>query len=59
MNPTGVGGFSKGQSGNPGGRRKKTGEDIEIQQLARQHGATAIDALVKKVRSSFRSDCPA
>jgi Family of unknown function (DUF5681) len=47
MNPTGVGGFSKGQSGNPGGRRKKTAEDIEIQQIARQHGATAIDALVK------------
>jgi Family of unknown function (DUF5681) len=47
MNPTGVGGFSKGQSGNPGGRRKKAAEDIEIQQLARQHGATAIDALVK------------
>jgi hypothetical protein len=44
MNPTGVGGFSKGHSGNPGGRRKKTAEDIEIQQLARQHGATAIDA---------------
>jgi hypothetical protein len=32
MNPTGVGGFSKGQSGNPGGRRKKTAEDIEVQQ---------------------------
>jgi hypothetical protein len=47
MNPTGVGGFSKGQSGNPGGRRKKTAEDIELQQIARQHGATAIDALVK------------
>jgi hypothetical protein len=28
MNPTGVGGSSKGQSGNPGGRRKKTAEDI-------------------------------
>jgi hypothetical protein len=40
MNPTSVGGFSKGQSGDPGGRRKKTAEDIEIQQLA-------IDALVK------------
>ena len=47
MNPTGVGGFSKGQSANPGGRRKKTAEDIEVQQIARQHGATAIDALVK------------
>jgi hypothetical protein len=47
MNPTGIGGFSKGQSGDPGGRRKKTAEDIEIQQFARQHGATAIDALVK------------
>jgi hypothetical protein len=47
MNATGIGGFSKGQSGNPGGRRKKTAEDIEIQQLARQHGPTAIDALAK------------
>jgi hypothetical protein len=47
MNLTGVGGFSKGQSGYPGGRRKKTPEDIEVQQIARQHGATAIDALVK------------
>ena len=47
MNPTGAGGFSKGQSGNPGGRRKKTAEDIQIQQLARQHGTTAINALVK------------
>jgi hypothetical protein len=28
------------------GERKRA-EDIEIQQLARQHGATAIDALVK------------
>ena len=58
--------FSKGQSGNPGGRRKKTAEDIEIQQLARQHGATAIDTLVKiatkgksESRSSCRGDCPA
>ena len=46
MNPTGVGGFSKGQSGQSRWR-KKTAEDIEIQQLARQHGATAIDALAK------------
>ena len=64
LNPTGVGGFSKGQSGNPGGRRKKAAEDIEIQQLARQHGATVIDALVKiaikgksRIRSRFRGHC--
>jgi hypothetical protein len=47
MNPTGVGGFSKGQSGNPGGRRKKTAEDIEVQQNRPPARATAIDALVK------------
>ena len=66
MNPTGVGGFSKGQSGNPGGRRKKTAEDIEIPAARPPHGATAIDALVKitikgksEIRSSFRGHCPA
>jgi hypothetical protein len=39
--------FPRGNRAIPGGRRKKTAEDIEIQQLARQHGPTAINALVK------------
>jgi Family of unknown function (DUF5681) len=43
MNPTGAGGFSKGQSGNPGGRPKVVGE---VQELARQHTGEAIKTLV-------------
>jgi hypothetical protein len=41
-NPTGKGGFKKGQSGNPGGRPK---ELREIQTLAREYGVAAIKAL--------------
>jgi hypothetical protein len=41
-NPTGAGGFQKGQSGNPGGQLKAKQEVIA---LARQHGPACIEAL--------------
>jgi hypothetical protein len=37
--------FVKGQSGNPGGRAKKSPEHVEIELLARAHGAEAIKRL--------------
>jgi len=41
-NPTGKGGFKKGQSGNPGGRPR----DAEgIRELARSHAAEAVETL--------------
>src|ERR1700730_898191 len=43
-NPTGKGGFKKGQSGNPGGRPK---ELKGIQELARSHAEMAIETLAK------------
>lgn len=50
-NPTGKGGWIKGQSGNPGGRPR----DLkEVTLIARQHGADAIRALVR-VMSSKKS----
>src|SRR2546428_1196909 len=43
-NPTGKGGFKKGQSGNPGGRPK---ELKGIQELARSHAEMSIETLAK------------
>ena len=43
MNRKGVGGFQKGQSGNPGGRPK---EVAEVRALAREHTRMAIERLV-------------
>jgi hypothetical protein len=48
MNPTGVGGFKKGQSGNPGGRPKMP---PEIRALAREHSTLAIERLVHWAKS--------
>lgn len=48
-NPTGKGGFKKGQSGNPGGKAK---EVVEVTRLARQHCEAAIERLVQLMRSS-------
>ena len=42
MNRTGAGGFTKGQSGNPGGRPREIGE---IKELARCHTSAAFEAL--------------
>ena len=41
-NRTGVGGFKKGVSGNPGGRPKET---AEVRELARERTTKAIEAL--------------
>ncbi len=48
MNPAGIGGFRKGQSGNPGGRPKMP---PEIRALAREHSALAIERLVHWTKS--------
>lgn len=37
--------FTKGQSGNPGGRPRKSAEQLEIERLAREHGPNAIKRL--------------
>ena len=42
-NPSGKGGFRKGQSGNPGGRPKVI---ADVQELAREHTPAAINTLV-------------
>ena len=42
--------FVKGQSGNPGGRRKNTAATAEIRELARQHGPEVIRKLISIVR---------
>ena len=43
-NPTGVGGFKKGQSGNPGGRTKEIGH---VRELARQYTEAAVKTLAE------------
>lgn len=43
MNPTGIGGFQKGQSGNPGG---KPAELAEVKALARKQTEASINTLV-------------
>jgi hypothetical protein len=48
-NPTGIGGFKKGQSGNPGGR---SGKDIsDLSREARRYAALAVSTLVKICRA--------
>ncbi len=42
--------FKKGQSGNPGGRKKKTPEVIEVEALAQQHTPEAIARLAHWIR---------
>lgn len=46
-NPTGKGGFKKGQSGNPGGRKKEVGH---VKEMAQQYTAEAVDRLVHWMR---------
>jgi hypothetical protein len=48
MNSTGIGGFKKGQSGNPGGRPKVSGE---VRALAREQTETAIRRLTDWAQS--------
>jgi hypothetical protein len=43
-NPTGRGGFRKGQSGNPGGRPRVIGD---LRDLARKHTAEAVEELAR------------
>jgi hypothetical protein len=47
-NPTGKGGFKKGQSGNPGGRQK---EDCELKEIAKAYTLEAVERLVYWMRS--------
>ena len=48
-NPTGRGGFKKGQSGNPGGRAKAV---VEVRELARKHTSAAVARLVSVMDSA-------
>jgi len=43
--------FAKGQSGNPGGRKKKTPVEIEVEALAKRHGPDAIARLAVLIGS--------
>lgn len=44
--------FKKGQSGNPGGRAKKTAEVLEVESLAKQQGPAAIKRLAEWMKSN-------
>jgi hypothetical protein len=50
-NPTGIGGFKKGQSGNPGGLRNKHIGDLSRE--ARRYGSLAVSTLVKICRKGM------
>lgn len=50
-NPTGKGGFKKGKSGNPGGRKRETGD---VRELARQYTKEAIETLKQVMLSDER-----
>lgn len=43
--------FAKGQSGNPGGRRKKTQEDIDLISSCRALTRDALDTLIDVMRN--------
>lgn len=47
-NPKGIGGFKKGQSGNPLGKPK---ENPEIKELARQHSTEAFNKIIQLMKS--------
>jgi hypothetical protein len=50
-NPTGKGGFQKGKSGNPAGRRKGSrGNLVDLKKLAQQYTAEAFAAVVDIMR---------
>jgi hypothetical protein len=50
-NPSGVGGFKKGQSGNPGGLRNKHISDLSRE--ARRYASLAVSTLVKICRKGM------
>jgi hypothetical protein len=50
-NPTGVGGFSKGRSGNPGGLKHKHVSDLSKE--ARRYASLAVSTLVKICRKGM------
>ena len=51
MNLTGKGGFTKGQSGNPRGRPRKTLEQRRIEDMAREYSEEALGALLDEARN--------
>lgn len=53
-NPTGKGGFSKGVSGNKGGRPKK---DNELVKLAKKHTPEAFKRILELIHSDEDSVC--
>jgi hypothetical protein len=44
--------FQPGQSGNPGGRRRKSDDDRKVEELARAYGVEAIETLASIMRSA-------
>jgi len=51
-NKLGIGGFKKGQSGNPSGRAKATPEMLEVRELAKAYTREAVETLAAVMRSS-------